>query len=63
MRTEIPQTPPEPTPGRRDDEVVVILHYPRNTELLQIHDDMDQIGRRLIAFADGSYEAIRLGRT
>jgi len=47
---------------QREDEVVVVLHYPRDTELLQIHDDMDQIGRRLIALADGSYEGVRMGR-
>jgi len=62
MRTEATQTKGEPTPGRREDEIVVVLHYPRDTKLAQIVDDMDQIDRRLIAFADGSYEAIRMGR-
>jgi hypothetical protein len=63
MRSKISQSPAEPNRVRREDEIVVILHYPRNTELLKIRDDMDQIGRRLIAFADGSYEGVRLGRS
>jgi len=59
MRPEVPRTTPDPTHDRRENEIVVVLHYPRNTKLLKIRDEMDQIDRRLIAFADGSFEAVR----
>jgi hypothetical protein len=58
MRYEVPKTPPELSP-RDADEVVVVLRYPKNTELLKLHDEMDQIDRRLVRKSDGTYEAVR----
>jgi len=58
MRYEVPKIPPELSP-RDADEVVVVLRYPKNTELLKLHDEMDQIDRRLVRKSDGTYEAVR----
>jgi len=58
MRYEVPKTPPELSP-RDADEVVVVLRYPRSTELLKLHDEMDRIDRRLVRKSDGTYEAVR----
>jgi len=66
MRYEVPKGPPELSPPRTSpsdtDEIVVILKYPRNTELLKLRDEMDQLDRRLYLNPDGTYEGVRTVR-
>jgi len=66
MRYEVPKTPPELSPPKLSapnaDEIVVILKYPRNTELLKLRDEMDQLDRRLYLNPDGTYEGVRTVR-
>jgi hypothetical protein len=66
MRYEVPKTPPELDPPKLNassaDEIVVILKYPGNTELLKLRDEMDQLDRRLYLNPDGTYEAVRTVR-
>ena len=42
-----------------ENEITIILRYPKDAPLSEIVDDMEVINRRLRMLPDGTYEAVK----